>query len=37
MRLREQLNGLPVIGKEFLDGLIVAEVPEVQEDGHESF
>ena len=36
-RLREQLDELPVVGKEFLDGLVMAEVPEVREHGHESF
>ena len=36
-RLREQLDKLPVMGKKFLDGLVVAEVSEVREHGHESF
>lgn len=35
--LREQLDELPVMGKELLDGLVVTEVPEVGEYGHESF
>ena len=36
-RLREQLNKLPVMGQELLDGLVVAEVPEVREHRHEAF
>ena len=36
-RLGKQLDKLPVMGQEFLDGLIVAEVPEVREYGHKPF
>lgn len=35
-RLREQLNKLPVVGKEFLDGLVMAEVPKIRKNGHKS-
>lgn len=35
-RLREQLDELPVMGKELLNGLVMAEIPEVREYGHES-
>ena len=36
-RLREQLNKFPVMGQEFLNGFVVAEVPEVREHRHEAF